>query len=122
LMKNLIITAARASIKLPVFILICSSFILSSLIVLPAHAAYPAGVYMEDMTWMEIRDRIQEGADTVIVPTGGTEQNGPHLVTGKHNDIVRYTGGEIAKRLGHTLVAPVVKFVPEGRIDPPEGH
>ncbi len=87
----------------------------------PAYAD-PMNVYMEDMTWMEIRDRIQGGAHTAIIPIGGTEQNGPHMTTGKHNIIVRYTAGEIAKRLGNTLVAPVIAYVPEGRIDPPEGH
>lgn len=86
----------------------------------PAYAS--SEIYMEDMTWMEIRDRMQDGATTVIVPTGGTEQNGPHMVTGKHNIIVRYTAGQVAKRLGNTLVAPVMAYVPEGRIDPPEGH
>jgi creatinine amidohydrolase len=96
------------------------SFIVSSFIVLSAQAA-PA-VYMEDMTWMEVRDRIQSGATIAIVPTGGTEQNGPHMITGKHNYIVRYTAGEVAKRLGNALVAPVMAYVPEGRIDPPEGH
>ncbi len=28
----------------------------------------------------------------------------------------------IARRLGKTLVAPVIAYVPEGNIDPPEGH
>jgi len=101
------------------------SWIASSLsllaMTLPAFAGN-SSVYMEDMTWMEIRDRIKAGATTVIVPTGGTEQNGPHMVTGKHNVIVRYTAVEIANRLGNALVAPVMTYVPEGRISPPEGH
>lgn len=97
------------------------SLILLSLLSLPAHAERRE-VYMEDMTWMEIRDRIQGGATTVIIPIGGIEQNGPHMTINKHNIIVRYTAGEIAERLRQTLVAPVVAFSPEGRIDPPEGH
>ena len=96
------------------------SVIVTSFIVSPAHAA--DSVYMEELTWMEIRDAMEAGAHTVIVPTGGIEQNGPHIITGKHNRIVRYTAGEIAKRLKNTLVAPVIAHVPEGRIDPPEGH
>jgi creatinine amidohydrolase len=106
----------------PMNLLISLSFIISSFIFLPVHAATPGTVYMEDMTWMEIRDRIQAGATTAIIPTGGTEQNGPHMITGKHNYIVHYTAGEIAKHLGNALVAPVMAYVPEGRIDPPEGH
>ena len=39
-------------------------------------------VFIEDLTWMEVRDALKEGKDTVLVPTGGVEQNGPYLVTG----------------------------------------
>jgi creatinine amidohydrolase/Fe(II)-dependent formamide hydrolase-like protein len=79
-------------------------------------------VAIEDMTWPEIKTRMAAGATTIIVPTGGTEQNGPHMVLGKHNVIIRYTAAEIARRLGHTLVAPVLAYVPEGSWDPPQGH
>jgi creatinine amidohydrolase/Fe(II)-dependent formamide hydrolase-like protein len=85
-------------------------------------SALAAPVYLEDMTWTEIRDRMKGGATTVIVPTGGTEQNGPHIVLGKHNYIVHFTSGEIARKLGNALAAPVVAYVPSGRITPPEGH
>src|SRR5262249_54278262 len=34
-------------------------------------------VFLEEMTWMEVRDAMRAGKDTVIVPTGGIEQNGP---------------------------------------------
>lgn len=79
-------------------------------------------VFLEDLTWMEVRDAIAGGATTVIIPTGGTEQNGPHMVLGKHNYLVKYKAGEIAKQLGDSLVAPVVAYVPEGDIGPPTGH
>ena len=58
----------------------------------------------------------------MIIPTGGTEQNGPHMVLGKHNVRVKFAAGEIAKRLGNTLVTPVLGYVPEGEIDPPTSH
>ena len=79
-------------------------------------------IFLEDMTWPEVRDALQRGRTTVIIPTGGTEQNGPHMVLGKHNFLVKYKAGEVAKRLGDTLVAPVVAYVPEGEINPPTGH
>jgi creatinine amidohydrolase/Fe(II)-dependent formamide hydrolase-like protein len=79
-------------------------------------------VMIEDLTWPEIKARMEAGATTIIVPTGGTEQNGPHMVLGKHNVIIRYTAAEIARRLGKTLVAPVLAYVPEGSWDPPQGH
>ncbi|MDA0282140.1 MAG: creatininase family protein [Planctomycetota bacterium] len=79
-------------------------------------------VFIEDMTWMEIRDAMRAGKKTVIVATGGIEQNGPYLVTGKHNVILRGTTEAIARKLGNSLVAPIVPFVPEGDIDPPTVH
>lgn len=65
---------------------------------------------------------VAAGKTTIIIPTGGTEQNGPHMVLGKHNYLVKYKAGEVAKRLGNALVAPVMAYVPEGDVDPPTGH
>ena len=79
-------------------------------------------LHIEEMTWMEVRDAMKAGKTVVIVPTGGVEMNGPYLVTGKHNYIVRAAAEVIARKLGSALVAPVVPFVPEGDIDPPTGH
>jgi len=88
----------------------------------PRPIAAVDSVFMEDLTWMEIRDSIRAGTDTVIVATGGIEQNGPYLVTGKHNIILRGVTEVIARKLGKALVAPIVPFVPEGGIDPPTDH
>src|SRR5258707_8309661 len=79
-------------------------------------------VFVEELTWMEVRDALKAGKTTVIIPTGGVEQNGPYLATGKHNYILRATTEAIARKLGNALVAPIVPFVPEGDIDPPTEH
>ena len=79
-------------------------------------------VWIEEMTWMEVRDALHAGKTTVIVPTGGVEQNGPYLATGKHDVVLRATTEAIARKLGNALVAPIVPFVPEGDIDPPTSH
>ncbi|HWO43944.1 MAG TPA: creatininase family protein [Candidatus Eisenbacteria bacterium] len=79
-------------------------------------------VFLEELTWMEIRDAIKSGKTTVIVGTGGIEQNGPYVATGKHNYVLRATTDAIARKLGNALVAPIVPFVPEGDIEPPSGH
>jgi creatinine amidohydrolase len=89
---------------------------------LSASAQAPDTVFIEELTWTEVRDAIKAGKTTVILPTGGTEQNGPHMVLGKHNFIIRHTADRIARGLGDTLVAPVVAYVPEGNIEPPSGH
>ena len=88
----------------------------------PRPIAAVDSVWMEDLTWMEIRDAMRSGATTAIVPTGGMEQNGPYVVTGKHNVILSGTAEAIARKLGNALVAPIIPFVPEGRIEPAEGH
>ena len=78
-------------------------------------------LWLEELTTLEIRDRIAAGSTTVIIPTGGIEQNGPYLAIGKHNLILKGLCPAIAQRLGNALCAPIVKFVPEGDIDPPTG-
>ncbi len=79
-------------------------------------------VFIEEMTWTEVQEAIDRGATTVILPTAGTEQNGPHMVTGKHRYIIEEASDRIARELGDALVAPTVTYVPEGGVDPPSGH
>lgn len=85
-------------------------------------AETPATVFLEELTWTEVRDLVRSGATTIIVPTGGTEQNGPHMALGKHNVRVKAFSAAIARALGGTLVAPVLAYVPEGGLAPPTGH
>ncbi|MEQ1696215.1 MAG: creatininase family protein [Hyphomicrobiaceae bacterium] len=85
-------------------------------------APLPNVVELKDMTWVEARSAIQAGYTTVIVPTGGIEQNGPHMILGKHDYIVGQAASAIARNVGRTLVAPVVSYVPQGDYDPPTGH
>jgi creatinine amidohydrolase len=79
-------------------------------------------VFLEELTWVEVREALKTGHTTILFPTGGTEQNGPHMVLGKHNFIIKYTAEQIARRLGNALVAPVLAYVPEGELTPPTGH
>jgi len=78
-------------------------------------------VWIEELTYMEVRDRIADGYTTAIISTGGIEENGPYLATGKHNIILEALCPAIAIDLGNALCAPIVPFVPEGNIDPPSG-
>ncbi len=98
------------------------SLVASVVLVGPSLAVAQNSVYIEELTWMEVRDAIKAGKTTVILPTGGTEQSGPHMVLGKENFAVHYSAGEIARRLGDALVAPTLAYVPEGNVEPPSGH
>ena len=87
-----------------------------------AALAAPQTVFLEELTWTELRDEIRAGTTTIIVPVGGTEQSGPAIALGKHNTRVKLLSARIALALGNTLVAPVVAYVPEGSINPPTAH
>jgi len=95
------------------------------LLLLSAHAAFaqtPHTVQLQDLTWTEIRDQVQAGKTTIIIPIGGTEQSGPYIAVGKHNARAAFLSQKIAERLGNALVAPVVTYVPEGGTAPPSSH
>jgi creatinine amidohydrolase len=87
-----------------------------------ALAQEPNSVFLEQLTWTEVRERVRSGTTTMIVPIGGTEQSGPYLALGKHNVRVKVLSGMIAEKMGNALVAPVLAYVPEGNIDPPTSH
>jgi creatinine amidohydrolase/Fe(II)-dependent formamide hydrolase-like protein len=69
-------------------------------------------MWIEELTYMEVRDRIAEGYSTAIISTGGMEEN---------DVILRSLCPAIARDLGNALCAPIVAFVPEGDLDPPSG-
>ena len=85
-------------------------------------AQVPDTVFLEELTWTEVQALIDDGTTTVIVPTAGLEQTGPHIVLGKHKYRMNAGAERIARALGNALVAPVLMYVPEGNIDPPSGH
>jgi creatinine amidohydrolase/Fe(II)-dependent formamide hydrolase-like protein len=69
-------------------------------------------VWLEELTWMEIRDAVAGGATTALVLTGGVESNGPYLAAGKHNYSNVVMGEAVARELGNALVAPIVTLEP----------
>ncbi|MDP2320372.1 MAG: creatininase family protein [Acidobacteriota bacterium] len=82
----------------------------------------PDTVFIEELTWAEVRDLVAGGTTSVIIATAGTEQKGPHMADGEHKFVMHYAADKIARSLGKTLVAPVLTYVPEGSWDPPTGH
>lgn len=79
-------------------------------------------VWLEEMTWMDVRDAMKAGTTTVIITTGGIEPNGPWLALGKHNYVLRANCEAIARKLGNALCAPIDPFVPEGDPSRQTGH
>lgn len=85
-------------------------------------AQMPRSVFLEQLTWTEVRDAVRAGTTTVIIPIGGTEQSGPDVALGKHNVRVKALAQRIAEALGDALVAPTLAYVPEGNLAPASSH
>jgi creatinine amidohydrolase/Fe(II)-dependent formamide hydrolase-like protein/phosphohistidine phosphatase SixA len=81
---------------------------------IPPPQAHLSSVFIEDLTWPEVRDTIANGRTTALYYAGSTEQNGPHMALGKHNFIARHVAGRIAAALGNALAYPVLPFAPTG--------
>jgi creatinine amidohydrolase/Fe(II)-dependent formamide hydrolase-like protein len=87
-----------------------------------AWAAPSTSVFLEDLTWTELRADIAAGKTTILVPIGGTEENGPQMALGKHNVRASLLCERIARALGNALVAPVITYVPHGDVHHPTGQ
>ena len=69
-------------------------------------------VWIEDLTQPELRDMMKDGYTTVLILTGGVEDNSANLALNKHNINNRLMGETIARKMGKTLVAPLVTLEP----------
>lgn len=77
----------------------------------------PDTVFVDELTWEENRDAMKAGKTVFIVPIGGTEKNGYHMVLGKHNYTVTHAANVMARKMGNALVVPTLQYVPEGNPD-----
>ena len=91
------------------------------LIAAPVHTQ-AMSVWIDDLTWPEVRDAIAAGKQTAIIYVGSSEQNGPHMVIGKHNFIARSLAQRIAEELGDALVYPVLPYAVTGNAITRTGH
>lgn len=119
-------TAMKIAISISILVLTANSGLAQNTMTPDPTQANPiAGkdtLFIEQMTWMEVRDAMQTGKTSVIIATGGVEQNGPYMESGAHQLIVAAIAQRIAEKLGNALIAPVISYVPEGDIDPPTSH
>lgn len=91
------------------------------LIALPAHAQV-SSLWIDDLTWPEVRDAIAGGKRTAIIYVGSSEQNGPHMVIGKHNFVARALAQRIAEELGDALIYPILPYAIAGNALTRTGH
>ena len=118
-MKNRLLLAALA---IPVLAMVVSAQRPADAPATAPSGKPPDSVFIEDLTWAEVRDLIAGGTINVIVGTAGTEQKGPHMIDGEHKFVMEWSADKIARGMGKTLVAPVVTYVPEGSWDNIGGH
>ena len=85
-------------------------------------SVHAGSVFIEELTWKEVSDQIAQGKTTAIIFAGSTEQNGLHMVLGKHNYIARHLAQRLAIELGDALVYPVFPFAPTGDTLTRTGH
>jgi creatinine amidohydrolase len=90
-------------------------------IALPAYGQAPS-VWIDDHTWPEVRDAIAAGKRTAIIYVGSSEQNGPHMVIGKHNIVARALAQRIAEELGDAMVYPILPYAVAGNALARTGH
>ena len=84
--------------------------------------AQAASVFIEDMTWPEVKSAIASGKTVAIYYAGSTEQNGPHMAFAKHNAIAHAVAQRVAEELGNALVYPTMPFAPTGDPIAKSGH
>jgi len=65
-------------------------------------------VWIEELTYLEVRDAMKAGKTTALVMAGSTEQNGPYMSGGKHQYAMKLVGEAIARKLGNALIAPLI--------------
>ena len=96
------------------------SLLLQGACALPASAGKP--LFLEDMTSPEVAQAIADGRKTAIIYFGSTEQNGPHMVLGKHNRVAHHLAERLALALGDALIYPVLPLAPTGDPVARSGH
>jgi len=66
-------------------------------------------VLLEEMSWPDVQRAIESGVRAVVIMTASIEQHGPHLPTMTDTAIGYAVGERVARRLGKTLLAPVIR-------------
>lgn len=66
-------------------------------------------VLLEEMTWPEVRQALNDGYKTVLIFAAAVEQHGEHLAENTDTMLGYAEAEDLARRLGNALVAPVIR-------------
>jgi creatinine amidohydrolase len=64
---------------------------------------------LEEMTWLQIKNAMEQGYRRVIFALGSIEQHGPHLPLVTDTLLGDALATRVAAKLGNTLVAPTIR-------------
>lgn len=64
-------------------------------------------VWLQDMTWEEIKQKIDNSDKTIILPFGSTEQHGPHLPVGTDTMVAVTLAQDAAQKTGIPVAPPL---------------
>ena len=67
-------------------------------------------IFMEDLSWTEIKNAIEIGYDTILVGFGAMEQHGPHLPIQTDTFTARRLCELVACSMENVLVSPEIPF------------
>jgi len=70
------------------------------------HLDRDSGVYFQNMTMLEIEERLKK-CDLIIIPLGSTEAHGPHACYGEDTFLVTRMAELVAQEVGCTVAQPV---------------
>ena len=59
---------------------------------------------LENMTWLEVKEAAKE-TDTILIPVGAVEQQGPHLPLGTDTIVAQYVAERVAEK-SNVVLAP----------------
>ena len=70
------------------------------------HMDEPSGVYFQNMTGRQVRERLEKD-DTIIIPVGSTEAHGDGAPFGEDTFLVTRMAEKVAEKTGCTVAQPI---------------
>lgn len=64
-------------------------------------------VWLQDLTWEEVKEKLDQGIKTVLMSFGSTEQHGPHLPVGTDTMVAMTLAEDAAQKTGVVAAPPL---------------
>jgi len=67
-------------------------------------------IVLSEMSWVETKQALERGVNTIVFAVGSNEQHGPHLPACTDSLIGKALAYKVAKKLGKALQAPTINM------------